>query len=193
MKRSFLGIILIIAVHGIALAQEARHEFTVQGSGFYTKETTGSGVTSSPSYSGGFMAGYRFHLSRRISLEADYDYFRNSQKFFAPTGASAVSTNVHGATANVVFNLPEFRKVRTFALAGGGTLFFDPRKGNLESQTQGTFVYGGGADLPLTRHIAIRGEYRGFVYKAPDFKVAEFRTDKYTHSAVPSIGLVFNF
>jgi hypothetical protein len=47
--------------------------------------------------------------------------------------------------------------------------------------------------VPITKHVALRAEYRGFVYKAPDFDRSDLKTDKFTHSAVPSAGLVFTF
>jgi len=47
--------------------------------------------------------------------------------------------------------------------------------------------------VPVARHIALRAQYRGFVYKIPDFEMASLKVDKYTHSAVPSVGLVFAF
>jgi hypothetical protein len=45
----------------------------------------------------------------------------------------------------------------------------------------------------MAKHIALRAEYRGFVYKTPDFEMTSLKVDKYTHSAVPSAGLVFRF
>ena len=33
-------------------------------------------------------------------------------------------------------------------------------------------VYGAGADYAFTRHISLRAEYRGYLYKAPDFNLA---------------------
>ena len=33
----------------------------------------------------------------------------------------------------------------------------------------------------------------GSVYKTPDFEMTSLKVDKYTHSAVPSAGLVFTF
>ena len=43
------------------------------------------------------------------------------------------------------------------------------------------------------RHFLVRAQYRGFVYKTPDFEMTSLKVDKYTHSAVPSAGLVFTF
>jgi len=39
----------------------------------------------------------------------------------------------------------------------------------------------------------VRAQYRGFVYKTPDFEMASLKVNKYTHAAVPSVGMVFTF
>src|SRR5258706_298253 len=57
----------------------------------------------------------------------------------------------------------------------------------------GAFLYGAGADYGLTRHFSLRAEYRGFVYKNPDFGLAALNTDSWTHTAQPSAGIVFRF
>ena len=191
---------IILALFGISCwAQEVRHEVTVQGSGFFSKETTDSGIMSKATNSGGFMAGYRYNLKNWLAVEGDYDYSRNSQKFVTGSGITSIPVNVHAATGTAIVKLPSFKmpKVKIaapFVLAGGGAMFFDPREGSASSeQTRGTFVYGGGFDVPVMKHVGFRAQYRGFVYKTPDFETTSLRVDKYTHSAVPSAGLVFTF
>ena len=174
-------------------AQEVRHELTVQGSGFLPKETSDLGLTSSPTNSGGVMAGYRFHLNRWLAVEGNYDYFRNSDKFSSSGSTTRISSNVHSVTGSAVVKLPVLRKFNPFVVAGGGAMVFDPRNVNVNRQTRGAFVYGGGADLPVMKHVAIRTEYRGFVYKIVDYNVNSFKVDKVTHSAVPSAGIVLTF
>jgi hypothetical protein len=67
--------------------------------------------------------------------------------------------NVHAATGIAIVKLPSFKVpavkvVSPFVLAGGGAIFFDPRGGSIHSeQTRGTFVYGGGVDVPLSKHF----------------------------------------
>jgi hypothetical protein len=34
---------------------------------------------------------------------------------------------------------------------------------------------------------------KSFLYKAPDFKVADLHTNKYVETMIPSAGLVFSF
>jgi opacity protein-like surface antigen len=197
-KLSELAIILVL--FGISSwAQEVRHELTIQGSGFFNKQTTDKGVTNQSTNSGGVMAGYRLNLKNWLAVEGDYDYVRNSQTFFSSSGSTSIPMNIHATTGVAIVKLPSFKVpavkvVAPFVLAGGGAMFFDPRGGSVNgTQTRGTFVYGGGLDVPVSKHLLVRAQYRGFVYKSPDFEVTSLKVDKYTHSAVPSAGLVFTF
>ena len=197
-KLTELAIILVL--FGISSwAQEVRNEVTVQGSGFFQKQTTAGGITNEATNSGGVMAGYRFNLKNWLAVEGDYDYFRNHQTFSWSSGTTSIPMNVHTATGVAIVKLPSFKMpavkiVSPFVLAGGGAMFFDPRGGSVSNeQTRGTFVYGGGFDVPVAKHITFRAQYRGFVYKTPDFEMTSLKVDKYTHSAVPSAGLAFTF
>jgi len=198
MKKSIV-LAIIVGVSAISSwAQEMRNEVTVQGSGFFQKQTTNGGVTNKPTNSGGLTAGYRFHLKNWLAVEGDYDYFRNHESFVSTSGASLVPTNVHAVTGTAIVKLPAFKIpamkiVSPFVLAGGGAMFFDPREGPASEQTRAALVYGGGLDVPMSKHFSLRAQYRGFVYKIPDFDMANFKLDKYTHAAVPSAGLVFTF
>jgi len=62
-----------------------------------------------------------------------------------------------------------------------------------DRQTRAAFVYGGGVNFDLTRNIGVRVEYRGLVYKVPDFTLDNLNLDKITHLAQPSAGIVFRF
>jgi hypothetical protein len=96
-KLTELAIILVL--FGISSwAQEVRHEITVQGSGFFQKQTTAGGITNEPANSGGVMAGYRFNLKNWLAVEGDYDYFRNHQTFSGSSGTTFIPMNVHAAT-----------------------------------------------------------------------------------------------
>lgn len=195
MKRTLLFFSLLALAAASCWAQEeSRHEVTVQGSGIFGKTTTGSGVQNKPTNTGGFMAGYRFNINKWLSAEGDYDFSSNSQKYVTSSGNFRTQSYIHGVTGTAVIKLPTFGNLKPFAVAGGGALVFDPRNTpSIERQTRGTFVYGGGADVPVMRHIAVRAQYRGFVYKTPDFGLSQLKTDKFTHAAVPSAGLVFTF
>ncbi len=124
-----------------AWAQETKYEFTVQGSGIFPKQTSKGALTSKPTSSGGFMAGVRVNLGNRFAVEGDYDYLRNSEKFFSSSGLTRIPMNLHAVTVTGIVRLPIFRNIRPFALAGGGLMVFDPREAfGTSSQERGTFV-----------------------------------------------------
>jgi opacity protein-like surface antigen len=89
--------------------------------------------------------------------------------------------------------------VHPYLLAEGGALVFNPTGNGFDTvtgaqrQTEGVFVYGGGADFPLLKHVSLRTEYRGLVYNAPDFGLSTLNTSTIKHTAQPSAGLVFRF
>jgi outer membrane immunogenic protein len=181
-----------------AVAQESRSEISLQGTGFFTKDSGGNGVQNHVTNTGGFLVGYRYNINRWLAAEANYGYDRNTQSYFG-SGLGRVQSSVHQATGEAVVKLPSFLRLQPYALAGGGALMFDPT-GNAGSsftgatwQAKGAFVYGAGADYAFTRHISLRAEYRGYVYKTPDFNLASLNTNTWTHTAQPSAGIVFRF
>lgn len=127
--------IFLIFLSIASWAQETRYELTVQGSGFFQKQTTSGGTTNEPTNSGGVMAGYRFNLKNWLAVEGDYDYFRNHQTFSGSSGTTSIPMNVHAATGVAIVKLPSFKApavkiVSPFLLAGVGAMFFDPRTGS---------------------------------------------------------------
>lgn len=189
---------LAVLQSATAVAQESRSEISVQGTGFFTKDSDGNGVRNHVTNTGGFVIGYRYNINRWLAGEADYGYDRNTQIYFG-SGFGRVQSNVHQATGEAVVKLPGLFRLQPYALAGGGALMFDPTGnaggsfGGATWQAKGAFVYGGGADYAFTRHISLRAEYRGFLYKAPDFNLASLNTNAWTHTAQPSAGIVFRF
>ena len=184
-----------------AVAQESRSEISLQGTGFFTKDSSGQGTTQRATNTGGFLVGYRYNLTRWLAAEADYGYDRNSQHYLGSSGFSRIQANVHQATGGLVVRIPTSHRFRfsPYVLAEGGALVFDPTGNSFgtvpgaQRQTTGVFVYGGGADFPLLKHVGLRAEYRGLVYSAPDFGLAALNTNTITHTAQPSAGLVFRF
>jgi outer membrane immunogenic protein len=199
MKRAAMIVGVLAVVSITAVAQENRSEISIQGTGFFTKDTDGNGIRQHATDTGGFLIGYRYNFNRWLAAEANYGYDRNTQIYFGGTGAR-VESNIHQMTGSAVVKLPSFARLQPYALAGGGALVFDPT-GNASgnnfagdtTETRGAFVYGAGADYAFTRHISLRAEYRGYVYKAPDFNLAGLNTDSWTQIAQPSAGIVFRF
>jgi opacity protein-like surface antigen len=220
MSRKFvlgsLGIILLAISAGFA--QDQRSEVSVQGMATVTNSTNSLISPYSATKSGGFLAGYRYHLLPWFAIEGDYGYTRNTQNFFDPlTFGAGVQTNIHELTGEAVLSASNHHRIRPYVLAGMGGLFFRPTNspsnlllgignslGVSSSQSRMAFVYGGGLDFNITRSLALRGEYRGLVFRAPGFDIpglsgvglgslSNLINPGFTHMAQPSVGLVFRF
>jgi opacity protein-like surface antigen len=178
----------------------SRNEVSAQGTGFFTKNSQGDGITQHSTDTGGLLVSYRYHFNNWLAGDVSYGYDRNTQENFTSGGALGVQTNIHQTTGALVVSVPgnPFR-LSPYVLAGAGALVFDPT-GNpggfvagASSQAKATFVYGGGIDYKLIRHVSLRLEYRGFVYGRPDFGLHALHSGSTTHTAQPSAGIVFRF
>ncbi len=195
-----LGTFLLLASSARAQEGFLRHEVGVQGTGIFTKDSNQNGTLQHSTDTGGFLVNYRFHFNGWLGAEASYGYDRNTQQNITPSGNFGIESNVHQATGALVVNLPVYvARMRPYVLAGAGALVFDPT-GNTggfvsgaQRQTRPAFVYGGGVDYRLVRHVALRLEYRGFVYNRPDFGIAPLSSHVPAHTAQPSAGIVVHF
>jgi opacity protein-like surface antigen len=198
MRKLALLVVSVGLLVATLAAQDTRSEIGVQGTGLFTKDTTGQGTTQHATDTGGFLVNYRYHFTRWLAAEGNYGWNRNTQQFSTPAGFSGIQSNIHQATGGFVFSVPAPARWRVspYLLAEGGALVFDPTSNNFtgaQRQTVGVFSYGGGADFPVVRHVSLRLEYRGLVYHAPDFGLKALDTNTITHAAQPSAGLVFRF
>src|SRR5208283_209988 len=181
-------------------AQGGNSEGSAKFTGNFQNQASGLGVTDSSSYSGGFLANYRYHFNRWSALETNYGYTRFSQTYNNGTSTSVSQANVHEATFayQFTFGVPSDARFRPFAEAGTGALFFTgPITGGSTAgglgQARPVFLYGGGVEYKLKGPFAAQLGYRGLVYKAPDFTVPTQLTNAKAHMAEPYVGLTFRF
>jgi opacity protein-like surface antigen len=196
----FVAVIVAVAASAAtALAQvEVPSQISIQGTGLITKSSNDQIPSNEVVKSGGFLVGYSYQFNRWFGAEGNYGYTRNTHNYGLSAGQSSLQTDFHEVTGALVAHIPtNVRHVRPYALAGAGALVFDPTEkfvvAGTERQTRGTFVYGGGANFDITNNFGIRAEYRGLVYKVPDFGLNGFDPDKFTHLAQPSVGFFFRF
>ena len=164
-------------------AQDFKSEFSVQGIANLPKNSTNIDIPHDATKSGGFLIGYRHHLNSWFALQGDYGYTRDTQKYFDPFfGETDIQANIHQLTGEAVISAPSSSRVRPYGLAGIGGLFFRPTnslnnnfigvgQGSGNNQTKPAFVYGGGVDFDVTKYMAFRAEYRGLLFKIPDFQL----------------------
>jgi outer membrane immunogenic protein len=189
----------IVSISLPAFSQEEgglrnRSEAAVQVVGSFVKSTVNNGVEQSASNSGGVLASYRFFFTNHHGVEVNYGYTLNTQSYALTSGALGVKSNAHEASAAYVFRYP-LRHWSPFALAGVGGLVFDPRDApGANTQARAGFVYGGGADFSISRHVFMRAEYRGIVYNSPTYDLTGLNgLDRVTHRAEPSVGFGYRF
>lgn len=201
-KKIAVGLLFLVLLAALPAAaqDEPRQEVSAQGTGFFTKDSTGNGIFQHSTDTGGFVVSYRYHFNDWLAADASYGYVRNTQQSFLSSSVSNVQADVHQATGALVVTVPhDFFSLHPYVLAGAGALVFDPTANaggfvrGATTEARATFVYGGGADWNLTRHLALRVEYRGFVYERPDFNLEALHSGAVTHTAQPSAGIVFRF
>jgi outer membrane immunogenic protein len=197
--RVLFGTAVLLGSTVAAMAQvEHPSQITVQGTALIPKDTNGDAGSNSATKSGGFLVGYSYQFNRWAGAEGNYGYSRNSQNYLGSFGSSSLQSDIHEFTGAFVAHIPvHIRNVRPYGLAGAGALLFDPTDNVVVNgagrQTKATFVYGGGVNFDVTHNFGVRAEYRGLVFKTPDFTVDALNLDKVTHLAQPSIGFFIRF
>jgi opacity protein-like surface antigen len=198
-KKGVVALILgasAIGLPAFGQSEASKSDVTVQALGSFVKDTTDNGVTHSASNSGGVLGTYRYYFGRHNGVEFNYGYTLNSQRYaidgnlasnFASTKAYS-----HEATAAYVWRLP-LRRITPFALAGAGSLVFDPKDIGGDALARPTFVYGAGADVDLGSRWFLRAQYRGLVYNSPILGASTIASKLLTHRAEPSAGFGFRF
>ena len=171
-----------------------RHEVSVQALGSFVSSTTDNGIEHKATHSGGVLGNYRFFFSKHHGVEGVYGYSLNTQTYGLTSGIVGVKAYSHEVSGAYVLRLP-MRWITPFALAGAAAMIFDPKDmPGISSQTRAAFVYGGGADFAITRHLFARAQYRGFVYNSPTFDLTALsNVDRTIHRAEPSAGFGYRF
>jgi outer membrane immunogenic protein len=200
----FKSVVLVCAVAVLmfalpALAQDgARSEVSVDFTGNFQSQASGLGVTDSPTYSGGFLANYRYHFNDWSAIEVNYDYTRFTQ-YYTPSTDSITQAKAQEFTLAYVNTLgfkPSAR-IKPFVEVGTGALIFSPIPdgSTVAGLTDGrpAFLYGAGLDYRVMPCISVRLGYRGLLYKAPDFSVPSQTTNALTNMSEPYVGVVFHF
>ena len=199
MKSLVVSIAALFVFATSAMAQvEEPSQINFLGTGVITKDTTSGPNTYSSTKSGGGIVGYSYQFNRWASAEGNYGYTRNTQNYLGANGDASIRSDIHEVTGSFVFRIPaHLGRLRPYALAGAGALIFNPTDQNTVAgaarQAKATFVYGGGADIHIVHNFGVRAEYRGFLFKAPDFTLIGLNLDKVTHVAQPSAGFFVRF
>lgn len=195
------GVVVVCLLAGIAVAQEGKADVTLSGIAAFSKNTSGNGILQAVTNSGGFLGSFRYNMRGRSGVEFNYAYLRNSQ-LYSNTSSLAFNeqpAGVHELTSGYVYRLKRVWKLDPFVLGGGGFLIFKPSGtstlsvADASTDVKGTFLYGAGLNYRLTDSLGLRLQYRGLVYKSPDFGVSAVSAGTWAHTAEPAAGITLRF
>ena len=197
-KTMLLGVLMLSAAAGVA--QESRQDVSFSGTGLFGPTIHGAAnVVQSQTGALGLLLSYRYMVTPRSALEANYSFGQNNQKFATSFEPHArIHSRQQEVTFAYVYSL-NFKRYSPFAEAGVGALLFTPV---LDSETNllGTKstkglagLFGGGLAYELSPSFDIRVEYRGFITKAPNFGETNFSTNRYEVISAPAIGVAYHF
>lgn len=208
----FAGLVSLGLAVTAAQAQEGtRNDVSLSVFGVFQQSTSGNGVSQSGQEQPGILATYRHFFTDHQGIEFDYGLSQFNQQFtgvgsaglnLTGLGLSSTSANIlantHEATMSYVYRLAARHRLSPFVNAGTGVLVFAPLtasfgSGTLDTYISPDFVYGGGADFAATKRVDLRIGYRGHVFQAPGFGIAQLKTGSVTHMAEPFAGLSFHW
>ncbi len=201
-NRAGFTVATILLLTSVALGQDRRFDFSLNGAGVLSKEADGNGIRLTPTQGWGVLATLGLKLAPKHSLELNYARTKDSQIYDAPPFVYRIPSTISEFSGAYIVRPLQTEKLEPFLLAGAGALVFTPNdtfiNGNqlgigAVRQTKPAFLYGGGVDYPLFGRFAVRLQYRGIFYTAPDFRVTNLITSARGHLAEPSVGVVVKF
>ena len=181
-------------------AQESRQDVSFSGTGIFGPTVHGAGnVQQSMTGALGLLLSYRYMVTPRSALEANYSFAQDNQKYFVSFEPYArIHSRQQEATVAYVYSL-NLKRFSPFAEVGVGTLIFTPVLDNgtnllgTKSSKGVAGLFGGGLAYELSPSFDIRVEYRGFVTKTPSFGETNFNANRYEVISMPTIGVAYHF
>lgn len=216
LRTSGMAVAAIFLLTSIGLGQDNRFDVSLNGGAVLTKQSQGNGTVLTPTNSLNILVTGRYRFSARSSVEINYAHTTNSQIYFASPLTYRINNSIGEYSGAYVFSFLQSARIEPFVFAGAAALVFYPSYDTntingvqttipAARQSKPAFLYGGGFDyrlfsrLPFVRrssvsdHLALRLQYRGLFYKAPDFNVQNLFTGDRGHMAEPMVGVVVKF
>jgi opacity protein-like surface antigen len=200
MKKMMLLGTLLVCTAAVGHAQESRQDASISFIGVYAPDVYGPAVhPMTTTNTGGFLGSYRYMLTPRSALEANYTFAQNSIKYSTisfPSGE--VKTRDQEFSVAYVYSRT-YKKYNPFLEGGIGTTIFTPILDNgthqfdVKQTSSLGALFGGGLAYEINPSFDIRIGYRGFLMKAPNFGNSGFTTNRYYVLMTPAIGVAYHF
>jgi len=198
-----LCVLPLLAATGHAQDEGARQDINLSFMGLiqpYVSETATPYVKQKSTLGLGLYVGYRYLLTPNQAAEANYSYGRFTNKFTTSFGGrnARIHASMQEATFAYVRTFP-FKRFNPFLEGGGGIVFISPiptgtTSLDTELTHQLTFLFGGGIAYELSPSWDLRVQYRGQVFKTPDFGLSsQFPLSRRYIVSEPAIGFAYHF
>ena len=219
LKQAGLAAAALLLLTSLGLSQDKGHfDASINGAAVFTRASNGNGIQQTTTKGSDYFGTFRFKFKPKHSLVFNYGRAKNSQVYQSNFDFH-VLTSISEYSGAYVYKLFDKGKFEPFVLVGAGALRFSPQSAwlilpdfvagvpnrvqiNLKTtkQTALMYLFGGGVDYRLPWRFALRLQYRGILYNAPDFNVStvsgssvNLATGSKAYMSEPSIGLVFKF
>ncbi len=132
-----------------------------------------------------------------LGYEVNYSYTRFTERF--STIPFGVQNNVHEVSVAYLLQGPTLPilGLQPFGAVGAGALIFLPTTvggQKYNKQTRVPVLYEVGVNCPvITSHLGLRFQYRGLLYKAPDFNTPALTTNARRQTSELSLGAYLRF
>jgi len=200
-----VAVAVILTIAATAADAQKGIDLAISGAGVFSKTTSSAsgGVTNTPTKSVAVLGSVRYHFAKHHAVELNLGHTSNSQIFSVPPDSYRVATGIGEYSLAYVFTPVQSQRFQPFLLAGGGALKFGVGNTYIDniqqflganSRTSLAFLYGAGTDYHLWKFMALRLQYRGLIYRSPDYGVpGRFYTGARGHLAEPAVGIVVKF
>ncbi|HEX2918898.1 MAG TPA: outer membrane beta-barrel protein [Edaphobacter sp.] len=192
-------LVALMLMASLSYAQESRQDVSLSAMGILTPQVNGNAVQLNTTKTIGFLASYRYMLTPRSALELNYSFAQYSYNYstsFLPN--VRIHTRQQELTGAYVYTM-NYRNFNPFLEGGVGGLIFSPirdyRTTNFDTkQNMGIgALFGGGVAYELSPSWDVRVQYRGFLVKAPDFGLSNFKTNRWEVISMPTVGMAYHF
>jgi hypothetical protein len=201
-RRSFSSLLFILlsisSVWRPATAQTMKNlDGAVSVFGQSTGTINANGIRDHPTESMGALATVRQSFHPWLGYEVNYSYTRFTERF--STIPFGVQDNVHEVSVAYLAQLPTLPilGLQPFATVGTGALIFLPTSvggQKYNKQTRVPLLYEVGVNCPIiTSHLGLRFQYRGLVYKTPDYDAPLLTTNTRRQTSELSLGAYLRF
>ncbi|HWG36132.1 MAG TPA: outer membrane beta-barrel protein [Terriglobales bacterium] len=167
-------------------------ELWVGGFMQFAKATAANGQPISTTNVAGAQFGLRFHATDNNSVEFRYSFAQPVQTYGSNL---SVKSRANELGFDYAWTYPAEGMVRPYFLGGVSVIHYSPVASastpGASSQSRPAITYGAGLDFKIKSQWSIRAEYRGVVYRIPDFGLIGI--SKWNHMPEPVLALVYHF